>query len=172
MAVKAAATSKHAWEDIGKLLVHSALDAIVAVLNAYAAKETTEAIAAMETEDEKGAAEHYLAAAEYGAGAGVIKGIEAAWLADGGVATKPTLAMIGEGGEPEAVVPLSKAGDMGFGGGPVTVHAPINLPNVKKPSDFAKPESQRTISRVLATQLMKLQGRQGLRFAQGIASAS
>ena len=29
-------------------------------------------------------------------------------LADGGVVTRPTLAMIGEGGEPEAVIPLSK----------------------------------------------------------------
>ena len=29
-------------------------------------------------------------------------------LAAGGVATAPTLAMIGEGGEPEAVLPLSK----------------------------------------------------------------
>lgn len=38
-------------------------------------------------------------------------------LANGGIVTSPTLAMVGEGGEPEAVVPLSKANDMGFGGG-------------------------------------------------------
>jgi phage-related protein len=37
-------------------------------------------------------------------------------LAEGGVVTKPTTALIGEGGEPEAVVPLSKAQSMGFGG--------------------------------------------------------
>lgn len=37
-------------------------------------------------------------------------------LAEGGVVTGPTNALIGEGGEPEAVVPLSKAKDMGFGG--------------------------------------------------------
>ena len=36
-------------------------------------------------------------------------------LADGGVVYKPTTALIGEGGEPEAVVPLSKAADFGFG---------------------------------------------------------
>lgn len=36
-------------------------------------------------------------------------------FAEGGVVTKPTLAVIGEGGEEEAVVPLSKAKDMGFG---------------------------------------------------------
>ena len=38
-------------------------------------------------------------------------------LAEGGIVTGPTLAMIGEGREPEAVIPLSKLGSMGFGGG-------------------------------------------------------
>jgi hypothetical protein len=38
-------------------------------------------------------------------------------LAEGGIVTSPTLAMIGEGNEPEAVIPLSKLGSMGFGGG-------------------------------------------------------
>jgi hypothetical protein len=38
-------------------------------------------------------------------------------LAKGGIVTGPTLAMIGEGREPEAVIPLSKLGSMGFGGG-------------------------------------------------------
>jgi len=34
-------------------------------------------------------------------------------LAEGGIVTKPTMAMIGEGGESEAVIPLSKMGSMG-----------------------------------------------------------
>ena len=34
-------------------------------------------------------------------------------LAEGGIVMSPTLAMIGEGGEPEAVIPLSKLGNMG-----------------------------------------------------------
>jgi hypothetical protein len=38
-------------------------------------------------------------------------------LAEGGIVTSPTIAMIGEGREPEAVIPLSKLGSMGFGGG-------------------------------------------------------
>jgi hypothetical protein len=38
-------------------------------------------------------------------------------LAQGGIVTSPTLAMIGEGNGPEAVIPLSKLGSMGFGGG-------------------------------------------------------
>jgi hypothetical protein len=37
-------------------------------------------------------------------------------LAQGGIVTGPTLAMIGEAG-PEAVVPLSRAGEFGMGGG-------------------------------------------------------
>ena len=36
-------------------------------------------------------------------------------LAEGGIVTRPTLAMIGEGGEPEAVIPLSKLGAVGGG---------------------------------------------------------
>jgi len=36
-------------------------------------------------------------------------------LAQGGIAYRPTTALIGEGGEPEAVVPLSRAADFGFG---------------------------------------------------------
>ena len=38
-------------------------------------------------------------------------------LAEGGIVTSPTLALIGEGGGPEAVVPLSRAGEFGMGGG-------------------------------------------------------
>lgn len=37
-------------------------------------------------------------------------------MATGGIVTGPTNAIIGEGGEPEAVVPLSKANSIGFGG--------------------------------------------------------
>lgn len=47
-------------------------------------------------------------------------------LAAGGIATSPTLAEIGEGGEPEAVLPLSKLKDLlgGIGGGGDIVFAP------------------------------------------------
>ena len=44
-------------------------------------------------------------------------------LAQGAIATAPTLAMIGEGGEPEAVVPLSRAGEFGFGGNKEVLNA-------------------------------------------------
>ena len=45
---------------------------------------------------------------------GMIK--DAVGLAEGGIVTAPTNAIVGEGGEPEAVVPLSKAPQFGFGG--------------------------------------------------------
>jgi len=44
---------------------------------------------------------------------------EIAMLAEGGIVTRPTLAMIGEGGESEAVIPLSKLGKMTAGAGQV-----------------------------------------------------
>lgn len=44
------------------------------------------------------------------------------FLAQGGVVTSPTLAMIGEGREPEAVVPLSKLGAMGGSTTNVTIN--------------------------------------------------
>jgi len=41
-------------------------------------------------------------------------------LAEGGIVTRPTLAMIGEGGQSEAVIPLDKLGNMG--GGNITIN--------------------------------------------------
>jgi hypothetical protein len=50
-------------------------------------------------------------------------------LAQGGIVTSPTLSMIGESG-PEAVIPLSKLGSMGFGGGAnITVNVNGGDPN-------------------------------------------
>lgn len=51
-------------------------------------------------------------------------------LAEGGIATRSTLANIGEGGEPEAVIPLSKLSSMlgsgvGMGGGITVNFAPV-----------------------------------------------
>ena len=46
-------------------------------------------------------------------------------LAAGGIVTGPTLAMIGEGSGPEAVIPLSRMGEFGMGGG-TTVNINVN----------------------------------------------
>jgi len=62
-------------------------------------------------------------------------------LATGGVTTGPTHALIGEGGEPEMVLPLSKAQDMGFGGEGV-----INFTfNIGAGSDLTREELVRSI---------------------------
>jgi hypothetical protein len=44
---------------------------------------------------------------------GTIPDVKLPRLAEGGIVTSPTIAMIGEGREPEAVIPLSKLGSMG-----------------------------------------------------------
>lgn len=46
--------------------------------------------------------------------AGALKGVLG--FAEGGIVTRPTLAMVGEGGEPEAIIPLSRLGGIGGGG--------------------------------------------------------
>jgi len=46
-------------------------------------------------------------------------------LANGGIVTSPTLAMIGEGRGPEAVIPLDRMGEFGMGGG-TTVNINVN----------------------------------------------
>lgn len=48
-------------------------------------------------------------------------------LAEGGIVTRPTLAMIGEGGESEAVIPLSKMSQFGFGSGGSAAGANITI---------------------------------------------
>lgn len=49
-------------------------------------------------------------------------------LAQGGIVTKPTLSLIGEGGEPEAVIPLSKMRDTMGGGITVNITAGVGDP--------------------------------------------
>jgi hypothetical protein len=51
-----------------------------------------------------------------------------ATLAEGGIVNRPTLAMIGEGGEAEAVIPLSRLGNMG-GSTSVTINVNGGDPN-------------------------------------------
>jgi multidrug efflux pump subunit AcrA (membrane-fusion protein) len=49
-------------------------------------------------------------------------------LASGGIVTKPTLSLIGEGGEPEAVIPLSKMKDTMGGGVTVNIQTGVGDP--------------------------------------------
>lgn len=61
-----------------------------------------------------------------GVNVGTIGGVNIPRLATGGIVTSPTLAEIGEGGEPEAVIPLSKLDDM-MGGGTKGAGVTINV---------------------------------------------
>jgi hypothetical protein len=57
---------------------------------------------------------------------GSIPDVKLPRLAEGGIVTGPTIAMIGEGREPEAVIPLSKLGSFGVGGGGNTITVNVN----------------------------------------------
>lgn len=62
---------------------------------------------------------------------------DAVGFAHGGVVTTPTLSLIGERGEPEAVVPLSRAREFGFGGG-ATINLHFHGPVVGDMSELAR----------------------------------
>jgi SLT domain-containing protein len=66
-------------------------------------------------------------------------------LAEGGIATGPTLAMIGEGRGPEAVIPLDKLEGMmgGFGGQNVVVTGRIQGSDILISSERASRERSR-----------------------------
>jgi hypothetical protein len=67
-------------------------------------------------------------------------------LAEGGIATGPTLAMIGEGRGPEAVIPLDKLEGMlggGFGGQNVVVTGRIQGSDILISSERAQRERSR-----------------------------
>lgn len=70
-------------------------------------------------------------------------GISIPFLAEGGIVTSPTLAMIGEGREAEAVIPLSKLPQMAGAGGTVTVVGKLSGQDILLSSEKA----QRTRSR-------------------------
>lgn len=73
-----------------------------------------------------------------GVNIGTISNLGIPQLAEGGIVSKPTLAMIGEGRESEAVIPLSKLDKIlseGGGGGNVTVN--VNLSGIAATSRSA-----------------------------------
>ena len=93
----------------------AAKDAIASVLLAIARREAVLALAAFGTPAMAG---HAAAAAAASIGAGFVKA-----LAEGGIVTQPTLALVGEQG-PEAVVPLNKGS---VGGNALVVNVYGNL---------------------------------------------
>lgn len=99
-----------------------------------------------------GAPGFFLQGAEEEAAGGVIKGIAATFLAEGGVVNKPALIVAGEAG-PEAIMPLDK---MGFGD--LHIHGGLNLhlPNVKNPKDFSTQTTEIKIMQTLGNAYQRL----------------
>jgi hypothetical protein len=75
-----------------------------------------------------------------------------ATLASGGIVTGPTLAMIGEGSGPEAVIPLSQMGNYGGGDINITVQSGV----ISSPAE---------IGQTLIDLIQKAQRRSGTVFA-------
>jgi hypothetical protein len=64
-----------------------------------------------------------------------VKAMGAAFLAEGGLVTKPTLAMVGEGGQSEAVIPLDRLGGAEAFGGVKVGRMAMRFPGVRSLED-------------------------------------
>jgi len=71
-------------------------------------------------------------------------------LAEGGIVSSPTLAMIGEGNESEAVIPLSKLGKYGGGGGGVT----INIQTMVGDDEYAERMGDKILNSLKQNQML------------------
>ena len=133
--IKGTKSAGEAFTDLAKAIGQTGIDAIAEILNQMGIKDIATAMAMASNPLTEAAAPGYFfsGAIEEGAAA-TMKGVAASFLASGGVAMSPTLAVIGER-EPEAVVPLSRSGDMGFGGN-ITHEAHYHLPNVQDGRGF------------------------------------
>jgi len=160
-----------AFEILGKAIFKSIVEAIGKSLIQDSVGDFIKAAAAFAAYDYLGAEGFAASGAIKAGGGGAIIGVADAALAEGGVAVRPTRALIGEGGEPEAVVPLSKAGDFGFGGGggsQQVTHAPVfNFPGVRNQREGA--EAGRSAAREYAQHIDSLQRRKGLTLTPGVA---
>jgi hypothetical protein len=94
-------------KSLGKGVASSYLSTIASGLMAHGAKSTTDG-AALAAKGLPGSAKAMSTGAEMMGSAVAMKKLSQTYLAQGGVVSKPTLAMIGEGGQSEAVIPLDK----------------------------------------------------------------
>lgn len=169
--VKAALKAKGAGKAMAEAIIEGVADALAGIMTAYAAAAEAKAVGDIADEDWVDAAAQEGAAAEFSIAAGVIKGIASSVkLAEGGIVSSPTRAVIGEGGEPEAVIPLSKASSMGFGSGSSTHIGELHFHvETKDASSFQSAGTQRSIERGLLTTLDRVKQRQGNRFSGSVA---
>jgi hypothetical protein len=90
-------------QDMKEIAKQTTITILQTLMSVSIAKAIGSAIAG----DFKSAAINAAIAGAAGIGIGVVSA-----LAEGGIVTGPTQALIGEGGEPEAVIPLSKMGEV------------------------------------------------------------
>lgn len=133
-----------AFEKLAKNIVRVIVNAFADVMVAEGTGDIKTGLANLLNPSTMWAAPGYFASgAAKIAGGGLVRGMAEVALAEGGVVTKPTIALIGEAG-PEKVVPLNRAG--ADAGGGINIHGPVNLPNVRDPRQFIQ-ELQRMKSR-------------------------
>lgn len=163
-------TVEKSFEILGKAILKSIVKALGEALVQLGVKYNVEAFAALATGIGAPAAPGLFAAGGIAAAAGgSMIGLAEAALADGAVVTQPRTVLVGEGGEPEGIFPLSKAKQFGFGGGATNMSVAINLPNVRRPEDFATPGARRVISRELMGQIQRMKDLNGLRLNAGVS---
>lgn len=138
-----------AFEMLGKSIVKSMVGAIAEVLIKMGESDLAEGAGNLFIPEKAVTAPGYFASGAYKVAAGgTIKGFAEAALAEGGIVTKPTVALIGEAG-PEKVIPLNRAGADSSGG--IHINGPVHLPNVRDPRQFI-------------TELQRMKARAGYRY--------
>lgn len=141
--IKGTMTIGQAFETLGKNILKSMLGVFADILIKEGEATMTRGAAAILEGNPAAASGLFASGAMKMAEGGIIKGFAEAALAEGGIVTKPTVALIGEAG-PEKVIPLNRAGADASGG--MHFNAPINLPNVRDPRQFIQ-ELQRMKAR-------------------------
>ena len=124
-----------AFQQLGAAMGKAILNALGETLIQMGTSEMTQGVAAAMTGNAGAAAQHLAAGSLESAAGGGIMGAASAFLASGGLVTRPTLAMVGEAG-PEAVIPLSKM--QGVGGTSLSVGTlSLNFPGVTGTADLS-----------------------------------
>lgn len=102
--------------EMGKNIINAVGEGLIQMGAGKLAEGTAQAIVM-----DPRAGTQFIAGGLLAAAGGVIKGLAAAFLEEGGVVTRPTLAFVGEGGQSEAVIPLDRLSEFAVTGGALRV---------------------------------------------------
>lgn len=78
-----------------------------------------------------------------------LKMLAAAFLAEGGLVVRPTLAMVGEGGQPEAVIPADRFAEFGLGSGLDLNRLKAVFPDMSSLKEASKPAFRMAVAKEL-----------------------